>query len=86
MTAFAIRNLSVLSYAQGFTAWHYRHPGPLDEVSMPGFFDIAADMFAPGDHISISAADGGAILFVRKPSPKTVETVPMASTGVGAWS
>ena len=37
---FAIRNLSVLNYAQGFTFWHYRASGtPLDAVLAPGFFD-----------------------------------------------
>ena len=64
MTDFAIRNLSVLSYAQGFTCWHYRRRGPLAETLEPGFFNPASDMMEQGDMIMISAADGGAHAFV----------------------
>jgi hypothetical protein len=73
--AFAIRNLSVLAYAQGFTLWHYRGniptfgPGPIpatpaEEIGRPGFFDPAADMLAPGDMLLVSASDAGRVLFV----------------------
>lgn len=63
--AFAIRNLSVLAYAQGFTLWHYKAgPDRLDEVAEPGFLADAADMLAAGDVLLISAADGGRIAFV----------------------
>lgn len=62
---FAIRNLSVLAYAQGFTLWHYRASTlPLRRVGERGFFDDAADMFASGDMVLVSAADGGRVLFV----------------------
>lgn len=61
---FAIRNLAVLSYAQGFTSWHYRHRGLLSDVQ-PGFFDAAGDMMRPGDTIMVSAADGGELWFVQ---------------------
>ena len=41
---FAIRNLSVLSYAQGFTLWHYRAGAArLDDVATLGFFNNAGD-------------------------------------------
>jgi hypothetical protein len=73
--AFAIRNLSVLAYAQGFTLWHYRgnlptlgatlvEPAELAEVRAPGFFDPAADMLAQGDMLLVSTRDTGAVLFV----------------------
>ena len=62
---FAIRNLSVLAYAQGFTLWHYRAGlAQLDQVAERGFFDDAADMFATGDMLLVSAAEGGRVLFV----------------------
>jgi hypothetical protein len=62
---FAIRNLSVLAYAQGFTLWHYKAPGaPLAQAGHDGFFDDAADMLAAGDMLMVSAADGGRVLFV----------------------
>ncbi len=73
--AFAIRNLSVLAYAQGFTLWHYRAhvptlagelipPASPEEVSAPGFFDSAADMLAAGDMLLVSTPAAGRLLFV----------------------
>ena len=67
--SFAVRNLSVLAYAQGFTLWHYKGgAGALADVSADGFFDEAADLLAPGDMVMISAADGGRVkLLVHLP-------------------
>jgi hypothetical protein len=77
--AFAIRNLSVLAYAQGFTLWHYKAAAaPLAEICSRGFFDGAADMMAAGDMVLISATDGGRVVFVA-PGPSTVCTVPLAA-------
>lgn len=64
---FAIRNLSVLAYAQGFTLWHYKSAGaPLVQAAGDGFFDGASDMLATGDMLMVSAADGGRMLFVTQ--------------------
>ncbi len=58
--SFALRNLCVLAYANGFTLWHYKAgPDQLDDVSGQGFFADAADMLTAGDMIMISAQDGG---------------------------
>jgi len=60
---FGIRNLSVLSYAQGFTLWHYR----CDDVGAAktaGFFDAARDMLAVGDMVLVSGAGGGTVVVV----------------------
>ena len=66
---FAIRNLSVLAYAQGFTLWHYRAPtAPLARATAAGFFSPAADMLAAGDMMLVSASDGGRLLFVHSAS------------------
>lgn len=73
--AFAIRNLSVLAYAQGFTLWHYRAnlptmgatlvpPASMTEVCEAGFFDPAADMLAHGDMLLVSTPGAGRLLFV----------------------
>jgi hypothetical protein len=63
--AFAIRNLSVLAYANGFTLWHYKAGrDQLDDVETSDFFADAADMLAEGDMMMISAADGGRVLCV----------------------
>lgn len=76
--AFAIRNLSVLGYAQGFTLWHYKASAlTLGQAGEHGFFDNAADMLAPGDMIMVSASDGGRILFVAA-TAGGVATAPLA--------
>ena len=73
--SFAIRNLSVLAYAQGFTLWHYRGhvptlgatltaPVTLAEIAAPGFFDPASDMLAAGDMLMVSTPGAGQMLFV----------------------
>jgi len=63
--AFAIRNLSVLAYAQGFTLWHYKAgTDRLGDVGAHGFLADAADMLAHGDMLLISAADGGQMAFI----------------------
>jgi hypothetical protein len=63
--AFAIRNLSVLAYANGFTLWHYKAGrDPLEQVGARDFFADAADMLAEGDMMMVSAADGGRVLCI----------------------
>lgn len=64
--AFAIRNLSVLAYANGFTLWHYRAGKDLlEDVDAQGFFADAADMLVSGDIMMVSAADGARIVCVE---------------------
>jgi hypothetical protein len=86
--AFAIRNLSVLAYAQGFTLWHYRANVPTldatltlaasaEQIAAPGFFDPAADMLAQGDMLLVSTKDAGRLLFVTG-TRGGVSTAPMA--------
>ncbi len=42
--AFAIRNLSVLAYANGLTLWHYKAgKDGLDQVEIVNFFADASD-------------------------------------------
>jgi hypothetical protein len=66
---FAIRNLSVLAYAQGFTLWHYKGAGAsLAHIAGQGFFTPAADMLAAGDMMLVSAPEGGRVLFVTEAS------------------
>jgi hypothetical protein len=76
--AFAIRNLSVLAYAQGFTLWHYKAGAEkLAQVARGGFFNHAADMFAPGDMLMVSGTEGGRMFFVTA-TTESVTTAPMA--------
>lgn len=76
---FAIRNLSVLAYANGFTLWHYKAgKDRLEVVVRPNFFADAADMLAVGDMIMVTAADGARIICVTLADIETVTTAPLA--------
>ena len=64
---FKIRDLSVLSYAQGYTAWHYKAVGiDLADMAVVGFFDACGDMLNVGDTLTISARDGVSIVYIAK--------------------
>lgn len=74
---FAVRNLSVLAYAQGFTLWHYKlSSGTPDGVARPGFFDGAADMMASGDMVMVSGPGGARIMVVAN-TRGSVVTAPL---------
>ena len=48
--AFAIRNLSVLAYANGFTLWHYKSgKDKLEMVASGNYLADASDMLTAGD-------------------------------------
>ena len=77
--AFAIRNLSVLAYANGFTLWHYKAGrDPLQQVETRDFFADAADMLAEGDMMMVSTADGGRVLCVAPGVAGEVATARLA--------
>jgi hypothetical protein len=62
-----MRDLAILSYAQGFTLWHYKALHlPTWRLMIPGFFDPAGekDRMKLGDMILLSAADGGSLAYV----------------------
>ena len=76
--AFAVRDLSVLAYANGFTLWHYKAgDASLAAVGGAGFFNDAADMIATGDMMMVSAQDGPRLLYLTR-SESEVVTAPMA--------
>lgn len=63
--AFALRNLSVLAYANGFTLWHYQAGADtLPSVGSADFFEDAGDMLTAGDMLMVSACDGARMLCV----------------------
>ena len=77
--AFAIRNLSVLAYANGFTLWHYKSgKDRLDAVTSGNYLADASDMLAVGDMIMITAADGARIVCVTLADPEAVVTAPLS--------
>ncbi|HEX2524944.1 MAG TPA: hypothetical protein VHL31_01415 [Geminicoccus sp.] len=56
--AYKPENLSVLSYANGFTLWHYRTEDAATAVDTSGYFDVAAKMLRVGDFIMLNAGLG----------------------------
>ncbi|MBN8875100.1 MAG: hypothetical protein J0H67_19865 [Rhodospirillales bacterium] len=77
--AFAIRNLSVLAYANGFTLWHYKAgKDRLETVGDDDFFADAADMLAVGDMVMVSALDGARLMSIALAAPGTVATASLA--------
>ena len=77
--AFAIRNLSVLAYANGFTLWHYKSgKDRLDTIAGNNYLRDASDMLKAGDMVMITAADGARILCVTLADIETVVTAPLS--------
>ena len=76
--AFAIRNLSVLAYANGFTLWHYKSgKDRLEAVTGGNYLADASDMLTAGDLIMITTADGARIVCVTLADVETVITAPL---------
>jgi len=76
--AFAIRDLSVLAYANGFTLWHYKSGGDaLPNVASDDFFGDASDMMAGGDMIMVSGSGGCRILCVAFAEAGKVLSAPL---------
>lgn len=59
--AFATRDLSVLSYANGFTLWHYTSPDDATAITAADYFSNAADMLRVGDLIIINQDTDGSM-------------------------
>ena len=78
-SGFAIRNLSVLAYANGFTLWHYKSSKcRLDTIAADDYFADAADMLTQGDLIVTTGTDGGRMLLVTHVNQDHVHTGRLA--------
>ena len=73
---FAIRNLSVLAYANGFTLWHYKTGDERALVERPGYFADAADMLAAGDMMMLADGTGPRVVAVAARGNQVV-TAPL---------
>lgn len=63
--AFAIRNLSVLAYANGFTLWHYKtRVDDMTNVMSDNHMVAAHGMVTQGDMILVNATDGARVVVV----------------------
>jgi hypothetical protein len=69
-----MRNLSILSYANGFTLWHYKsHLDTIKEVQEPEYFVDAGDTLREGDMIMVTAVNGSAILAISSSNNSTMK-------------
>lgn len=76
--AFAIRDLSVLAYANGFTLWHYKTGNDiLADVASDSFFAYASDMMAAGDMVMVSGAQGSRMLCIALADAGKVVSAPL---------
>ena len=57
--AYDSNNLSALTYANGFTLWHYKTPDTAIDVDSAGYFNPAAGMLRVGDFIFANASITG---------------------------
>jgi hypothetical protein len=71
--AYQARDLSVLSYANGFTLWHYTTEDSAEAVAAAGYFDDAMSHLSAGDMIlantDTAAATRARILHVESRGP-----------------
>lgn len=84
--AYDPKNLSVLTYANGFTLWHYVTDDKGTLVEEDGYFDKASDMLRRGDMIMINAGFSdeehhhAAIFLVAQSKEDFIEIVMVASS------
>lgn len=82
-------HLSALTYANGFTLWHYKTDDTAAVVERPGYFDAARTMLRTGDFIMINAADGSAQLVCLRNEGRwnglVHEELPVLVGCVGRW-
>ena len=76
--SFAIRDLSVLAYANGFTLWHYKAGNDsVADVAKADYFSDASDMMAAGDMIMVSAAKACRVLCIALAEAGKVRSAPV---------
>ncbi|NJO36281.1 MAG: hypothetical protein HC871_00130 [Rhizobiales bacterium] len=84
--AYDPNNLSALTYANGFTLWHYKTADLAADVDTTGYFNDAASMLRIGDFILSNTAITGTIasgLFVVKSNTGTsVDVSNISSFGL----
>jgi outer membrane protein assembly factor BamB len=59
--AYDASNLSALTYANGFTLWHYKTPDAATVVDGGGYFNEAASMLRVGDFVFANTSIGGTV-------------------------
>jgi outer membrane protein assembly factor BamB len=83
--AYDASNLSALTYANGFTLWHYKTPDAAADVDANGYFSEAASMLRVGDFIfanaSVDATMESGVFIVAANSGGVVDVTNMTGFG-----
>ena len=79
--AYDPNNLSALTYANGFTLWHYKTPDLSDTVDTSGYFNEAAGMLRVGDFILANASPTGGVFVVNSNTGGVVDVANITIFG-----
>lgn len=81
--AFKSKDLSVLSYANGFTLWHYVSADLPADIDTEGYFNAAADMMRVGDFVVVHSTPGpsAGLMFVRASAGGVVDVADLTAVG-----
>jgi len=79
--AYDPNNLSALTYANGFTLWHYKTPDSTTTVDTSGYFNEAAGMLRVGDFILASASSSGGVFVVNSNAGGVVDVDNITTFG-----
>ena len=81
--AYNASNLSALTYANGFTLWHYKTSDAAAVVDSSGYFNAAAAMLRVGDFIfanaNISATMQSGVFIVNSNSGGVVDVTDITA-------
>lgn len=84
--AYDPNNLSALTYANGFTLWHYKTPDTAADVDSAGYFNEAAGMLRVGDFIfanaSVDATVESGVFIVRSNAGGVVDVADITGFGL----
>lgn len=84
--AYDPNNLSALTYANGFTLWHYKTVDLAADVDTTGYFDEAAPMLRVGDFVlantAIDATVASGVFIVKSNDQSGVDVANISSFGL----
>ena len=83
--AFKPENLSALSYANGFTLWHYRTEDTAGTVDTTGYFNAVSNVLRVGDFIfancAVSTTPANGVFVVNANAGGVVDVSDMSALG-----
>ena len=83
--AYDASNLSALTYANGFTLWHYKTPDVAADVDNAGYFNEAAAMLRVGDfilaNVDVDATMESGVFIVASNSAGVVDVTNITEFG-----